>query len=443
VTAAESSGRRSKRRIRWWWFAIALPVLALGFWFTWIAILEHRFEVGIDAIRAAHEPVDLAEFNHPPLEPGDDAAPLLRRFDRWYDEHGIDDDWLRDPEYELVDDVGREAARRWVVQSDGAFAWLRAAAAKPDWDFGLDWRKGVELEVPSVPIIPEILDTVRLRARYGDGRAKRIAGEVAILFDLARKVERPTLITCLVRWTMHEVALQTLREAAPLDDFDPVAARALLRPRLREAEDPAGLRDAIRGERVVCMSLVRRWIAGEDPWNWLEPAKAGKGLHGRLNGWFWSSFLMRPWACLDGLHAQEMFREGLEITAMKPWEALARSKAFRGRYNLGVESIHTRLYHNLFSKAWVERCRHLAKLRLARAGLAILAWRAEHGTWPATLDKAGRWIDPFTGGDLIYKVEKDHAQVSVRVPKPENWTPELEAAECFEGDYPIFWRLPK
>jgi len=442
--AEDLTVRRKRRRIRWWWFAIALPLLALGFWFAWITILEHRFEAGLEAIRAAHEPVDLAELNRPPMNPEDNAAPLLRRFLGWYEKHWPDDAWMDDTGFYSVDAKNRAAVRRWVQAGDAAFAWVKEAAARPGCDFGVDWGKGLDVDLPALSIMAGVGTTIQLRAQCAEGHAEHAVREIAILLDLARKMDEPTTIDYLTRLSEHEMAIRTLKAIAGLAGFDPVVTRALLEARLRAAEDPPGLRDVLLGERTVCLSLVRRWIAGEDPRSWLEPAtNGGTGIYRQLNGWFIASFLRRPWACLDGLHAQEMFREGLEITALRPWEALAKGEAFRSRYALGAGSTHTTLWRNLFPKLWLERCRDLAKLRLARAGLALLAWRAEHGAWPATLEAVGKWIDPFTGEALIYEIEKGHARVSVRAPKPHGWKQEFVAGGLYEGEYPILWRLPK
>ena len=416
---------------RGWAVLFGLLLLIAVAHIAWTASVQSEFEARLDAIRAAGEPIDPSELNHDPVPPSLDAAPLLRRVAARLegDPNPAESSWFELIDGEPVEESELAACREWLARTEPLFAWIEEAAAKPAWDPGVDWRDGVNASIDWIPSIQAAMNYLRWRAYFAESPEQ--ATECAtVLFDLARKTNRASGISCLVRWVGEGLACEILERCAR--KFGTVAP---LGDRLAVAEDPDAVRDALLGERAVCVTLILEWARGEtNPILVLQGVSGGFDEQGSaVLDFLATSPFCRPLAYGDGVRALAMFDDALQLHELSPWEALEQAEGLDERHNHGIPWIFSTLWRVLPARLAAERCRHLATLRVTDAGLAVLAWRNERGDWPATLADVGEWIDPFTGDPLQYTIEEDG---SVRI-EAQWWLPFADDEEKIEFDRSI------
>jgi hypothetical protein len=410
---------------RFWAILFGILLLLAVAHIGWTASLKSAFEERLEAVRASGAPIELADLNRDPVPPSLDAAPLLRRATGRLrsNPNPADLAWYSLIVNDPVEEADLAAARQWTTRMEPVFDWLKDAAGKPSWSFGVDWTHGIETEVESIPAMQATVDYLKWRAYFAE--SPEDATECAtVLFDLARKLERPSAISCLVRWTVENEACDILERCAR--KFGIVGH---LGGRLAAAEDPRGAIEALEGERAMCLSLVLAWARGEtSPLRMIRKAGNPHEDPGRTPAdLLATSPLCRPFAYGDGSRALEMFDEALALNELEPWEALRKADGFDAQHAHGVPWIHSSLYRVLPEELAVRRCRHLATLRVTDAGLAVLDWRRERGEWPATLADVGEWVDPFTGNPLIYDMDDDGIRIEAAW-----WTPFADDEERIE-----------
>jgi hypothetical protein len=402
--------------VRW----ILLPVLVLfAAHAGWTLISKWRFEARLQEMRAAGEPVELRDLAPPPVPEDENAAALLLEAERVYEEQLADQPVgvVTDPENWLEED--RAELQEWLAKGEHYRTLLARAAAKPALRMDLDWEAGPMMRVATIPAMHHAAEFLEYRARFGKATAESIR-DLDVMLGLAPKLERQTAISVLVRWTIEGVAADTLVLLSARPDFDVAAARAALDPAFASAiaaQRPL-VRDALLGERTIGISVARRWISGESPTVFLreidsltggEEATDAEDEETSAADVLAGSWLFRPIAYGDALRLIELMDQHLVLVDLPPRDALARTETLQEEYAGKLPWLISSLYAVLPTKLHVERQRHLAHMRLARVGLALLELRKRNGEWPrslrpvAALIGADAMIDPYTGDELQYE----------------------------------------
>jgi hypothetical protein len=406
---------------------LALFALLAGVWLVWTAILRSEFEGRLDALRAAGEPVDPAD-----LEPGDipaaeNAGPALRQLGEAIGDPPGFFDTVEYPDLIGEDPATLAEAKRLVAEwLDGRrehIARLHEVAARPRCSYGLDYALGHALEVRAIPDAQRFARTLEQH-----GRRAAAAGDVA---EAVRSVEtlvrvgdhlpRPFAICYLVRLTMHGIALGLLEDLAALPGFDAVAARERLDGLLAAAEDPEAPLDAMRGERVMAILVGRRWISGESPLQML--ADLSPEEHRPVDDWLYGTWVFRPFAVRDSLQALDDMERCIAALRDEDWADLDRLAEEVEKRTLPY--LFSKLYGALPAKVGEERRAHLATLRVARTGLALLAGRPDP-----------RLLDPYTGEPLAV----DGRKISAARPVPDML--KEEGWERERAEHEVVWVLP-
>ncbi len=423
---------------RWWVRWLVLPVAALLTAHAgWTLALKWEFERRIEELRAAGEPVELKDLCRPKPPDEDNAAPLWEEAHAWYQANlHIPAVLLTARPEEEWDEGDREAVAEYLGGGDPYIDLLARAAAKADMWQDLKWEKGWDMEVPVIGMAWDTHAYLRHRARYAE-RAPDALRLVAIMLDLAPKLECSTVIEAFVRWTFQHTAAEMLEEAARKPGFDAAAARALLDGRLASADDPGPLTEAFRGQRVLGLSTMRRWIDGD---SLFRIAEERSGTSPDEIDWttadtISASWLARPLAYREALLVLSLMEENLRLVDPPPREALTAAKRLDEEHRGGM------LFRNIFGglsvAAFKNRLRHQASIRIARVGLALLALKQETGDWPESLDAVvplvgEKWVeDPYTGERLQYE---PGVRLQAAVPVPE-------AFKDMPEEYEIVWRF--
>jgi hypothetical protein len=228
----------------------------------------------------------------------------------------------------------------------------------------------------------------------------------------------------LTRWAVESEAADALEELARKPGFDAGSARRRLDDRFLRLDDPLLPRDVLRNDRVLWLSLSRRWIAGESPTRIAGLTKDRA---------FLGSWLVRPLAYRDALQFLDLARQGIRLAEETPREALPKARELMDEYrelgplNLVCHQAAVEPYHVL------RHClRHQAVLRVVRTGLAVLATRQDTGRWPASLDA----VIPMVGSETIidpHNGERLEYEPGVRL--------EAATSHRLESDR-IVWHLP-
>jgi hypothetical protein len=335
--------------------------------------------------------------------------------------------------------VIRKLLRRWWVR------WLvlpvaALLAAHAGWTLVLKWRFESRLEDLRASGAPgAAVAFLKARVRFADTASA--AREISVMLDLASKLERRVLLCVLARWATENTATDSLKVLAGKPGFDARAVPAPLDARFAGTDDPKLLLDAFEGEGVQGVALSRRWIGGESPIRIARRIENPTGDGEEAGEWtaadtLGASWLVRPFAYRDGLRLPDLMDRVLRLVDLPAREALPAAEALRNEYKTGVPNLFSHLFATLPAKAFQQRLRHLAKMRIARVGLALLALRQETGAWPETLDPVvplvgAEWtIDSYTGERFQYE---PGVRLEALVPI---------ADEAFRADDEIVWRFP-
>jgi hypothetical protein len=281
---------------------------------------------------------------------------------------------------------------------------IEQATRKPACRFDVDYTLGPA--VPQTHTMPVAtlsqLAASRAIVQAGDGDAPAAWQSVLTALRMTRALkDEPMLASQLIRMITTGfacAAAQRIRAVAAPDEPTMAALDAML----AEIDDVRPFVHAMDGERL----LAGEWLFKQDD-TLSEVAKpAGLLKHLKL------PFLcFKPAIQLD--HAMYLRALGEQARVVRePYspEALARIAPFAGSARFEV------LWFGLMISirdTIPRESRMFAEVRLFRAGLALDAYRREHGAYPETLDSIGDRMpaaalqDPFTSRRLVYHPRRD------------------------------------
>lgn len=329
---------------------------------------------------------------------------------------------------------------------DYALFAVETGTQRPACRFQRDYDAGIDLLLPGLSDIKGLARILaakaRLKAEEGSmDRAWQLAAIEAKLADALRS--EPVLISQLVRMAVISLSCITVRNlcetALPGKEQQEDMERIL-----RTFEDVAPLVRAMDGERL----LFGEWLFTR-PSRELPQALQDSGLQGNqmpaFIRWlairrlaFKPAFLADHANYLRIMHANAQSLE-------RPYSSEMIEEDY-GRFSL------TAMLAPASSRIQSIHCRMTADVRITRAGLALLRYRAAHGAFPSTLDALNMdgLTDPFTqaplhyraegGGFLLYSVGED-LKDNDGTPRPERGDPDPRKRRHAQ-EYDIFWRFP-
>jgi hypothetical protein len=236
-----------------------------------------------------------------------------------------------------------------------------------------------------------------VRAAAGD--APRALEELTLLLKLARRIgSEPLLLGSYARSGLGGRAIEELMRLAREPGFDAREVRAALAGHLADEDDTALLHEVLLAETAGALELARHSIRGDD----MEPYVGASSAWDR-----WPlAWLRRPLALRDGLAILERREHVVALVRLPPWEARVHADALARIRTPGARIAN----ESASIPQYVVRAmqEHLARIRVARVGLALLAFRQETGAWPETLDAVvplvgeGTIADPYSGVRFAY-----------------------------------------
>jgi hypothetical protein len=262
--------------------ALALIANALFVWIT-----DSRLERQLAEIRAAGDPVTLADLARPPIPPEKNAATYLRRAEA--DLEAIEKETIDvRPASECAGFLLRPEDQKTVKAAFAAYPnaipLLEQAAACPDYSAELDYT------LPQQEFTEKLLaflNKVRSPARVLSYRARLLVAEgkrdeavrtALLIFRLARHFDRnPTIVCYLVSLAVRGYAIQSANQAL---QTGPVSkeVRDALDAELAIQERMEGFAGALKSERpygVESFSSIpggNFWLFGRGFWNMQKSA---------------------------------------------------------------------------------------------------------------------------------------------------------------------------
>jgi hypothetical protein len=296
-----------------------------------------------------------------------------------------------------------KTARTFVRDNGEYFRLLTHAAHVKHVAFAVDWNAGVAMNTSPIARLREAVRHLAIKAELeaAQGRIDDALRSSATAIEVARApAQEPVLIGVLVASAIR--AIGTTEMARVLDRGLPSArtCRALY----RELDDPDWSQSwvqAVKGERTTLASysqlLLQQYAAA--------PGYSRNALRQHAIVTFG-----RPLVRRQNADNVEYLTQEAEILTL-PWpQAKPKQDALVAR--AGHRPSYMKLFEDLgyplegYSHLLWSRDRGAANLGLTRIGLALKAYRADHGVYPDTLAALTDWrlpLDPFSLKPFLYR----------------------------------------
>ena len=386
--------------MRWLgWILAGLGLVAFGvIGWSWRAEqAEERFEDEVDRLRSQGALVDPDRLAAPPIPDDENAAvPLL---DAWAQYEASEDEWPVSEVHRLrkaidggaalpEDEIAEHwtAVEAWIDGSGRLLATLRRAAARPACRFEPKWPDASTPALEPLSFLWQASTQLEWTVRVGIRRGvppSRLIPDCAAAWRILTFVPPWTPMNCIFRWHQELRLVRSIERLARRGAAAGVRAR--FEPLFAAEEDPATWIGAMETERIALIANVRtlaRWTGADGLERLTDP---GRALEHRLPG-RWKRVFTRPQLFRDGLRALERHaravawvRDDLRTALPKlrgADYAAAQGGPYRGFFRARENGMVTLVQNRLL---------FLARLRLTRIGLALLAFHEETARWPASL----------------------------------------------------------
>ncbi|HEX4142055.1 MAG TPA: hypothetical protein VHY91_00780 [Pirellulales bacterium] len=242
-----------------------------------VAWADHRLNERIEALRAAGQPISLAELTRETIPPEKNAATYLRRAkeDAEAIETQVEAAYDAAPKADQDDfDKGRptpafvESMRAALAAYPEAIALIEEASNCPDYDPQLDFQADtasfLDAQLEQMQSCRNILRVCnyRLLVQLDEGRREEALQTCLMMFRLARLYDRgPLLVSYVPVFVVCGLAVRDTNfvlRSGPLPQSDYQALEA----ELTLFDLPAYLREAFRGERAFGLQMFDQWSSG-------------------------------------------------------------------------------------------------------------------------------------------------------------------------------------
>jgi hypothetical protein len=243
--------------------------------FVWTT--DTRLERQLAAIRAAGDPIRLADLARPPLPPEKNAATFLRRAKAGVDaiqkEMGtVPHFWeylnTKDP---MPAEIQKALKAAFAAYPD-VIPLLEQAAACPDYDAQWDYTVSpMELNMKMIPELQALRESgrvlqFRVRLLVAQGNYDEAARTAVVLCRLARHCRRnPLFVGYLVALTIQGVAVDnanSVLQAGPVSK----GVRGALDRELAIQERMEGFAWTLKSERAFTVEMFRTLVPGRNFW---------------------------------------------------------------------------------------------------------------------------------------------------------------------------------
>ena len=281
--------KRLKKILKWTGIVLG-GLAAIGLianaWFVWTT--DTRLERQVAAIRAAGDPVTLAELAPKPIPPEKNAATYLRRAEAdmaAIDKETMDLHLVSECPGFLMPPEDQKVIKAAFAAYPNVIPLLEQAAACPDYDAGLDYT------LPPGEFLTKMLHVVRQcrsATRVLFGRAELLVAEgnrdeavrtALLIFRLARHFDHnPMIFGYVVAISVRGCAIQSANEAL---QTGPISkdVRDALDAELAIQERMEGFAWALKSERAYVLASSRDlfpsrnfWLVSRGFWNMQESA---------------------------------------------------------------------------------------------------------------------------------------------------------------------------
>jgi len=412
---------------------------------SWRVRLSHSVERELAAIRAAGLPTDGEELNSWYVTPPDSqnaALVITQAFALMRDFPDVRSNKIRDVlmgRAKPLDDENRKMVAEYVAMNGPALEKAQQVMELPKSRFPLDLSMGESLLLPHLPKLKTLAQAAGFKAMLAAdaGRANDAAVSLETGLAFARSLDsEPTMISQLVRvstLTIISADLQSCLDSGGFDDAKLVELSAAF----ASAEKTNLMARALIGERAMHIpyfhmsrAQIDRFISsdenGEGPLGRPLPGKEPGML--RVTGFFQRDldFFLKTMA------------RGIAEAAKGPPESLRQTNLFDDATELAARRyyIWSAMFLPVMGRVTQREANGLARIRSARAALAVERFRLANGRLPGTLDElVPKYLDsvpmdPFDGaplryrlrdkGYVIYSVDRDGHDDGGRE-RPANW----------------------
>jgi hypothetical protein len=409
-------------RRTWRWLA-GFVVLVLLVHTIASIVTGRELERELGKLRAAGDPLALVEAAPKPVPPDRNAAVVYQRAFEYLPR---DEDWVQVSEA-LTIFPERRAKISWpkvervVSQSSRAIALLEQASRMPECRFPVNWEAGFAATFPHLGKFREAVRLLAVKAELEArrGRTREAMSAIGTALRMSDHIAmEPTPIAELARHLCQGMALNALNRT--MDIHPPDAAESERMFNLLSRIDTIGpFIHGMKGERAIGLSAFDFARSHPLPF-WLLPGPSTYSAYPE-RGPTWTerlvSFLWRPVFNKDEVFYLRSFAKAISASRLPYRQARASiPRPQTGKTGLITTpapkyAVITQMVLPVFDYALAARDKALAKLSLARWGLAINVFQIREGRCPKSLDEVRQtvaWklpVDPFSGKDFIYRLE--------------------------------------
>jgi hypothetical protein len=392
---------------------VGLVVIALGAVYAGLTVLVSRtLHREYAALEAAGRPTRAEQIIPAPVPDPDNAALTYASVVLKLKANEADGETLYKRVTELAldllrgedpDPAAETALREWLGQPamTESLAALQQAAAKPACRFDNNYSEGAGMVLAHLSEIRSLTFIVGSAAcvKAAEGDAEAAWGLLMTSLRMADALRtEPLIVSQLVRAAQVEKALRALRfvcAAAPPSAVQYAEADALLRP----LDDRAPLVAAMDGERL----LFGEWGFGMMKSELRRTTLLGAGRAQRV---LWLLSVHSPLLKRDHATYLQVMRACADDAA-KPLTDGSTGEAERLTETIPLYCLLSRLMVPALVGVRGSYAAMMARVRVARAGLAVLNARRESGAFPDTIPglAAAEIKDPFRDQPLVYRRE--------------------------------------
>ncbi|MEM1027462.1 MAG: hypothetical protein AAGJ38_05210 [Planctomycetota bacterium] len=367
-------------------------VLLLGLRAVWGYVWHARFQAALQEIRDRGEPIDLADFNPPPVDDADNGAVWLRQaMAAWPNVPGssqsiIDTDWYLDPDLH-ADPITDNAA--YLAALGPALELIDRAAAAPTSHWETEPFVSPMLTNYQTDYLGEL---GRLSQLMSDAAARAADdGEIEDAVGLAIRLHRlsfalydapVSLNDYLTRISIQSRAVGWIEDQ--IVSLNNLAAKPpmllLMEILVEESSSREMLRDAIIFQRMYTQNTIQGLADGQIGYQEIAFSFTPSLWDGPRR------WLFRPLFYRDGCILLDHYTRAIDATGP------SGSRDFSA-FDAALSHLHDQpLTHPVatelpYSISWSERMRnqHVTRQRLARTALALKLYELEHGRVAPTL----------------------------------------------------------
>jgi hypothetical protein len=294
-------------------------------------------------------------------------------------------------------------ASAYLTSYAQALGLLHQAAAIPDCRFDLDWTQGEAIPLPHLAALRQAARLFQLQAlmKAEEGKPDEAAAATADSFATARALRNePIHISQLVRIAADNISIVTLERVlsrTPLTDKQLTE----LSSRIAAEDDPEPFLRGIVGERCIGESL---FLSGD----WQKGGVISNDP--KVSSVFAVFYRVSGMEAQDHLMYLKLMSEMVSVGAGAVKDMRERPVAMDKKIMEVPKSMMiTRMFVPAFTRAYEEQLKLFARLRAARAGIAVERFRVANGRLPESLDElAPKWLDsvptdPFDDKPIRYK----------------------------------------